>query len=240
MKCNTITEYIPALIQKELSAEKRLTIIGHLRDCPSCREQYLFNLKLQYNLEKELVGPHNAEFSSDRFLDDLKPKIGSRKQVSRKKVPYYIAAAAALLILVISSALIFFDSPSSLEQQSEALHFNTLLRSEDWPAIQSILADAKKLQQFSDDRIDLTLLQKKIKKLTGREESFFAKSQPGQNVTDRFSVRLNPQTTIVLDIGSLTRISGLLEKYKYQNPEVTLQELLNLLNDDKIKRSIQA
>jgi len=110
MSCTGKRDLIARYIMDELSTSSRVELEEHIRDCPSCREEYLFAEKLEDTLLNQELdpSPDGLEEGIMEAVDSLERKsletriidiVRNRKRLTfrRDLLPVFAYSAAALI-----------------------------------------------------------------------------------------------------------------------------------------------
>jgi hypothetical protein len=235
MICEHIAEQIPALIRREINTEQRIAAVKHIQSCPKCRSEYLSQLKIFYEIDKNLV-------STADLIDPVQLKNDLQNSIEMEQIPkktnfnWYISIAASLLII---SLVIWILKPAGknfplVKNESPEKVIQKALEKEDWPYLQKILVSGKELNQYANEQIPLNLLISKLQRLerTGVQAISFTelfdeaqntKSQPENNrlvSSGKNEIRIDFLIKTLKDVSpyttetSLKEISTFIEKNK--------------------------
>lgn len=233
MTCKKIVENISPLIRREIDTSERIHIVDHLKECDICRNVYLKQLKIFYEVDKGLVND-SIKLNKDQFKSGLEIRLSNtRKSELYKNSRLYIYAAAAVLIFIMISLFIFnIKKPLSGEKQTAQIE--NALHNEDWPILQKILKNDTELKKYANEKIPLSLL---IEKLTRLEKQ----GVRSIHYIDLFNAATNSPNYYALsemnkEINQIqvNKLVKTLEKFKSSKNEITLYEIgLSLTETNK-------
>ncbi|MEJ2543841.1 MAG: hypothetical protein P8Y99_07215 [Calditrichaceae bacterium] len=233
MICKKVNDKIPPLIRREIATNKRIQILDHLKACDNCRNTYLKQLKIFYEVDKGLVND-SVKFNKDQFKSDLKDKLSSTgKSEFFKHSRLYVYTAAAVLIFVMISLFIFnIEKPLPVEKQTAQIE--QALHNEDWPILQKILKNDSELKKYANEKIPVSLLIEKLSRLEKQGVRSI-------HYIDLFNAATNTQNNYALsDMNKeinqiqINKLVQTLEKLKSSKSEITLYEIgLSLTETNK-------
>ena len=233
MICKKIIENIPPLIRREIDTNERIQILDHLKECDICRNAYLKQLKIFYEVDKGLVND-SLKLNKDQFKSDLKDKLSStgKSELFKHSRLYVYAAAAVLIILMIS--LFIFNIEKHVPSERQTAQIEQALHNEDWPILQKILKNDSELKKYANEKIPVSLLIEKLSRL---------EKQGVQSIhyIDLFNAPANTQNNYALsDVNKeinqiqINKLVQTLEKFKSSKNEITLYEIgLSLTETNK-------
>jgi len=116
MKCKKIEELLNLYIDQELDAESTQTVIEHLKDCPTCQDEYLrlremvasLNLLPQVSIPQNFTQNIMAKISQEEIQIQSSWIDRIKKQVSIPRFSFPLVGAAATAVLVLFFAFTFF------------------------------------------------------------------------------------------------------------------------------------
>ena len=235
MICELIAEQIPALIRREISTEQRIAAVKHIQSCTKCRSEYLSQLKIFYEIDKNLVSAADS-IDPAQFKNDLQNSIDKGPIPQKNNLKWYISIAASLLII---SLAIWTLRPAVknfplVKNQSPEKVIQNALEKEDWPYLQKILVSGKELNQYANEQIPLNLLISKLQRLerTGVQAiSFTELFDEAQNTNSQ------PEDSRLVSSGTNEiRIDFLIKTLKEVSPyatETSLKEISTYIEKNK-------
>lgn len=211
MNCDNYKDLIPACIRRELSGETRAKIITHLKSCHECRNDYLRTLKIFYTLDAGNVEPEPE-------IDNMKIDTSFVSEPKGKKHIYLWLRIAAIMVIITVSGYMLFRTSTDQQQTTapeQKISIKESLLQEDWEKLSTILNDKIVLERCSGERIPVTILIVKLKKL---ESLGLAYRQA--NVGAELS------TVYYLDVKSFINTLESLKKYR---SEISVNEISSYL-----------
>jgi hypothetical protein len=108
MTCEQVSEYIPALVRRELSGYMRIPVLTHLRQCPGCQAEYRDYLKMFYTIDLEILSnPPVIQPDDHTYLAEYRqPSATGRRNMFRFR--YWYLTAAVLTCAAISVFVLFY------------------------------------------------------------------------------------------------------------------------------------
>lgn len=123
MKCEEALNLISEYILNELPNDKAIQLKSHLDQCNKCKEEYLFQLELKYELERD-----SKEISNSYNWHKIKNKILNSIETKKVNNLTYIfkPAFVGLIFLLFLSTLIWFSTKTNYLSSYQTNSFKEL------------------------------------------------------------------------------------------------------------------
>ncbi len=156
MNCNQVIGQVPQIIRRELNADERVVLIGHIKSCDTCRSEYHKFLKLVYSIDYKVVQP---ELELEKHLIDI-----TQFEIKQPKSMGYIwTIAAAFLILLVSTIIVLQVSENPDINVSPAYKsISQKLVNEEWENLSNLLQKGAIFKEVPDEKIPLNLILSKL------------------------------------------------------------------------------
>jgi hypothetical protein len=224
MICNKIKEDIPNLIRREVNTDERIFMIDHMKNCNACRNEYLNQLKMFYQIDKGLVNDF-ISLNKDQFNFDLKKRLSNNQKsdIYKHFRPYIYTMAAVLIFILIS--LFIFDKKQPAINKNQTAQIEKALNDEDWIILQKILKNDSELKKYANEKISLSLLIEKLARLEKqgiRSIDYIDLFNEANNTQNFYTHTDRNKEMSQIQINKLVQT---LESFKSSQNEVTLYEI---------------